>query len=254
MADKRVKAKRGPKATSRAEARSGAKAKPGAKAAGAPRAGTRRPGDRLVAEDAERRILDAARRVFMRRGTDGARMQEIAAEAGVNQALLHYYFRSKDRLAERVFLDAAGQLFSALAPAVSADAPIEVLVEQFVHHYIDIVRQHPFIPGYVVSELHHHPERAPDLLSRVTGSANGAVARAALEGFRAKLAARVAAGTMRAVEPRQFLVSVVGTVVFPFLARPVLSAAMRLDEAGFDAFLDERRAMLPGLLLNALRA
>jgi AcrR family transcriptional regulator len=203
--------------------------------------------------DAEQRILGAARRVFIRRGTAGARMQEIAEEAGVNQALLHYYFRSKDRLAERVFVDAAAQLFSALAPAVSADAPIEVLVEQFVHHYIDIVRQHPFIPGYIVSELHHHPERAPELLARVTGSASGAIARAALEGFRAKYAAKVRAGELRAVDPPQFLVSMVGTVVFPFLARPVLCAAMRLDETGFDRFLDERRALLPGLLLNALR-
>ena len=57
----------------------------------------------LVADgDTESRILEAARRVFIRRGTAGARMQEIAAEAGVNQALVHYYFGSKNALAERV--------------------------------------------------------------------------------------------------------------------------------------------------------
>lgn len=215
--------------------------------------GSRRPGDKLASAEAEQRILDAARRVFIRRGTAGARMQEIAEEAGVNQALLHYYFRSKDRLAERVFLDAAAQLFAALVPAVSADEPLEVLIERFVHRYIDTVRQHPFIPGYVVSELHHHPERVPQLLARATGSSAGELGRAAVEGFRAKLAARVKAGEMRAVDPRQFLVSVVGTVVFPFVARPVICAALALDDQGFDAFLEERRALLPKLLLNALR-
>lgn len=204
--------------------------------------------------DAEQRILDAARRVFIRRGTAGARMQEIAEEAGVNQALLHYYFRSKDRLAERVFLEAAGKLFAALAPAVAADAPLEVVIEQFVHRYIDTVRQHPYIPGYMVAELHHHPERVPDLLARVLGTPAGAVGRATLDGFTRRLAERVRAGEMRAVEPRQFLVSMIATVVFPFVARPILCAALQLDEAGFDAFLDERRAQLPGFILNALMA
>jgi TetR/AcrR family transcriptional regulator len=213
----------------------------------------RGPGTRLPDADAELRILDAARRVFIRRGTAGARMQEIAEEAGVNQALLHYYYRSKDRLAERVFLEAAARLFGALAPAVSADAPLEVIIERFVQRYIDEVRKSPFIPGYVVAELHHHPERVPELLARVTGSSAAAVGKAALEGFRAKLAEQVAAGTMRPVDPQQFLVSLAGMVVFPFVARPMLGAVLELSGSEFDRFLDQRRAELPGFILNALR-
>lgn len=203
--------------------------------------------------DAEERILQAARRVFIRRGTAGARMQEIADEAGVNPALLHYYFRSKERLAERVFLEAAGRLVHALAPVATADAPLEELVEQFVHRYIDEVRRSPFIPGYVVAEIHHHPERVPALLARVIGDEPSAVGRAALDGLRARLAERVAAGTMRAVTPEQFLVSLAGLVVFPFVARPILSAALQLDDDAFGRFLDQRRAELPGFILNALR-
>lgn len=202
---------------------------------------------------AEQRILEAARAVFIRRGTAGARMQEIAEEAGVNQALLHYYFRSKDRLAERVFIESAGRVFAALAPVVSADAPLETIIEQFVHGYIDEVRKSPFIPGYVLAELHHHPERIPDLLARVTGSTPGAVGRAALGGLRARLAERIADGTMRAVSPEQFLVSIAGMVVFPFVARPLLLVALEMHGESFDRFLDQRRAELPGFILNALR-
>ena len=62
--------------------------------------------------DAERRILDAAHKVFIRRGTSGARMQEIADEAGVNKALLHYYFRNKSRLADAIFQRVAGGVFA----------------------------------------------------------------------------------------------------------------------------------------------
>jgi TetR/AcrR family transcriptional regulator len=213
----------------------------------------RRPGTRIDDAKAEQLILDAARRVFIRRGTAGARMQEIAQEAGVNPALLHYYFRSKDRLAERVFLEAAGRLFAALAPTVAAEAPLEVVIEQFVHRYIDEVRRHPFIPGYVVAELHHHPERVPALFARIAGTPAGELGRAAVAGFTARLAARVQRGEMRPVNARQFLVSVIGTVVFPFVARPILCAALHLDAEGFEAFLEERRRELPALLLSALR-
>ena len=206
------------------------------------------------APDAEQRILDAARRVFIRRGTAGARMQEIAAEADVNPALLHYYFRSKDRLAERVFMDAAGRLFHALAPVASADAPLEEIVEQFVQRYIDEVRRSPFIPGYVIAELHHHPERVPTLLKRILGNDPSTVGRAAIDGLRARLAEAAAAGTMRAVTPEQLLVSMAGLVVFPFVARPILSAVLQLDDDdAFGRFLDQRRAELPGFILNALR-
>src|SRR5258708_8126114 len=73
----------------------------------------------------EQRILDAANVVFLRRGTAGARMEEIAREAGVNQALLHYYFRTKDRLAEAVFRRAAQQLLPSLIEILSSPIDLE---------------------------------------------------------------------------------------------------------------------------------
>src|SRR6185312_14461379 len=82
--------------------------------------------------DTERRILDAAHAVFLRRGTAGARMQEIADEAGVNKALLHYYFRSKDRLAEAVFQRVAGTLFPPVLAVMASDAEIEDKVRRVI--------------------------------------------------------------------------------------------------------------------------
>src|SRR5690349_10351626 len=83
--------------------------------------------------DTERRILDAARRVFIKRGSAGARMQEIAAEAGVNQALLHYYFRTKDALSLAVFKEAASKLFPGILRILSGPEAFEVRIERVVH-------------------------------------------------------------------------------------------------------------------------
>jgi AcrR family transcriptional regulator len=203
--------------------------------------------------DTEGRILDAARRVFIRRGTAGARMQEIAEEAGVNQALLHYYFRSKARLADRVFVEAAGRLAQTLAPLASESTSLEALIERFVHGYIDAVRQTPFLPAYLLAEMHHHPERTKELIARATGVVPAEMAAGAIARLQRLIAAAVAAGAVRPIAPHQLLINVVSLVAFPFAARPVLAGALGLDDAGFQRLLDERRAELPRFILNALR-
>jgi TetR/AcrR family transcriptional regulator len=188
----------------------------------------------------EQRILEAARKVFMRRGTAGARMHEIAEEAGVNQALLHYYFRTKARLSDAVFREAAGRLVPAVARLVGSDHTLEQKVEQFVQLYI-------------LAELHHHPERLPAMVSRLVGDDPHPLAAALVERLAAQLRERAAAGTLRPIVPEQFLVNIVALCVFPFVARPMLDVVFGLDERAFERFLDERRAELPGFILNALR-
>ena len=203
--------------------------------------------------DTEQRILAAAKSVFVRRGTAGARMQEIAEEAGVNQALLHYYFRSKDGLAAAVFREAAGRLLPTVFRLLASDLSLEQKVEQFVHLYIDTVRQSPFMPGYIISELHHHPERLTALMSEAAGFAPAIMARGFLDRLDRQIKERVAAGTMRSIAPEQFLVNLLGLAVFPFITRPLLQHVIGMDDAAFERFLDERRRELPTFILNALR-
>ncbi len=203
--------------------------------------------------DTESRILEAARRVFIRRGTAGARMQEIAAEAGVNQALLHYYFGSKDQLAERVFLDAASTLVQALAPVLHPTGTFEETLTQFISGYIDTVRKAPFIPAYVLAEAHQQPERLNALMQRAVGTVPAAIAAGALQRIQHMIADRVQAGTMRPIAPQQLLINVMAMTVFPFAARPVLSAAFGFSDDAFDRFLDERKRELPAFILSALR-
>src|SRR3954454_19195781 len=87
--------------------------------------------------DTEQRILEAAHAVFVRRGTAGARMQEIAAEAGANQALLHYYFRTKDRLAQAAFERAASQLLPAVIAVLASDLALDAKVTRVVEIELD---------------------------------------------------------------------------------------------------------------------
>src|SRR5262249_2664360 len=119
----------------------------------------------------EERILHAAHAIFLRRGTAGARMQEIAAEAGVNQALLHYYFRSKDRLARAAFERAAAQLLPAVLDVLTSEASLEDKVARIVELELGHLSRAPYLPGYIISEITHHPARVPELVAALTGMA-----------------------------------------------------------------------------------
>jgi TetR/AcrR family transcriptional regulator len=200
--------------------------------------------------DTEQRILDAAHQVFVRRGTAGARMQEIADEAGVNKALLHYYFRSKDRLSEAVFRRAAGGLMPAVAGVLGSDASLEDKVRTVIAMHLERLAASPYLPGYVLSELNHHPERALQMISGIMPLDFGARVIAKLQ---AQIDERVRAGEMRRMSADQFAANLVSLTIFPFAAKPMLTMLFGLDAAGFDAFIERRKAELVPFFLGALR-
>src|SRR3954453_10563638 len=108
--------------------------------AGKPRATiTRRDGD------TEQRILDAAHSIFVRRGTAGARMQEIAAEAGVNQALLHYYFRNKEQLAQAAFERAGKGFMPAVVQVIGSTGDLEDKVKRIAQLEIEHLKRAPYL-------------------------------------------------------------------------------------------------------------
>jgi len=203
--------------------------------------------------DAEQRILDAAHAVFIRRGTAGARMQEIADEAGVNKALLHYYFRDKSRLAAAIFQRVAGSVFARIAEVALSDAALEEKVPHIVGAYLDQLSRAPYAPGYVLGELNHHPERGKQLIDALARRQGGATPRAVLSRLQQQLDQRVANGTIKPISAQQFLTNLISLCIFPFAAKPLLCGVMELDEAGFAAFIEERRRVLPEFFLNALR-
>lgn len=201
----------------------------------------------------EQRILDAAHAVFLRRGTAGARMQEIADEAGVNKALLHYYFRSKERLAEAVFQRVAQRLFPPLFRILGSESSIEEKVEQVVQHYMTTLLDSPYMPAYVLSELNHHPERMLRMVETATQLPIDGFAPVVFARLNAQIEERIREGSIRPITAQQFAVNLISLCIFPFAAQPLLKVGFSWGEEGFTRFIEERRTELPAFFLNALR-
>lgn len=193
----------------------------------------------------ERRIMAAAHEVFLRSGTAGARMQEIADEAGVNKALLHYYFRSKERLAQAVFETAAAEMFGFVYRLLGSEESVEGKVRAVVSAEMEFLKRRPYLPGYILSELHHHPER----ITRIVGQ----VGRPPLDALGRQLAGEVAAGRLRKIGVEEFVIDLVSLIVFPFAGRAMIGALLGLDEAAYERMLEERREGLADFILNAMR-
>jgi AcrR family transcriptional regulator len=209
--------------------------------------------DPAVDRDTEQRILDAAHAVFLRRGTAGARMQEIADEAGVNKALLHYYFRSKNRLAEAVFQRVGMRLLPPVIAVLGSDADIEEKVTRVVAIELEQLARSPFVPAYLISEINQHPDRVRQFVKTMTGLEVDGVIPRVRETLDRQLKARARAGTLRPISAEQFVVNLLSLCVFPFAARPMLAVALQIDDRGFQRFIEQRKTDLPAFFLNALR-
>jgi AcrR family transcriptional regulator len=192
------------------------------------------------------KILDAADRVFIRKGTASGRTQEIADEAGVNKALVHYYFGTKAALADAIFAKALGllvpKIFGILA---DPERDIEEKVAAIVREQIDFHSARPYVAGYLVAELHADPDRIARLM--------GGHGRVPLDVLRRQLQEGARAGRLRRLSPEQFVANMMGLLIFPFAIRPALCQLLDFDTERWRAFLEERRRILPDFVLAGLR-
>lgn len=203
---------------------------------------SKRPKD----ETSEEKILEAARTVFLQKGMAGARMQEIADEAGINKALLHYYFKSKELLFDRVFLQAAEKLFPKMHAILNGDLPLFEKIENFIDVYIGIMIENPYLPLFVLNEIHRDPEGFYNRMSHEMKFPRP-------EKFLLQIDEEVKAGRIKPVSPLQLFMTIISGTVFPFVAKPLFQAHIGVDEFQFRQFILQRRTEFARFIIEGLK-
>ena len=196
----------------------------------------------------EMAILTAARKVFTQKGYAAARMDDIAKEAGINRALLHYYFRSKERMFDIIFEQRMAEFFSGLAQIIFSDQSITDKIRSIVEHDIDMVIAQPDLPIFIMQELTQNPQR---LLNSAQGA--GAKPGIMLKALNTGIKEAVAAREIRPVEASQLLINTMSLAIYPFIAKPMIKAMQDLDDAGFERMMKKRKKEVADFIINALK-
>ncbi len=193
----------------------------------------------------ERKILEAAGKVFMKKGRLGASMQDIADEAGINRTLLHYYFRSKEKLFDTIFSKVLANAFPTMVAAFASKRPFMEKIRIFVDTYTDLLNDNPYLPAFVIQEISLNPGRLAGFIQGV-----GLDPDATLEGIRKELESY---GIVD-MDPRHMIANMLGMVLFPYIGRALFQKiAFKDNAAAYQKFLEERRKQVPRFISLALQ-
>ncbi|MCC7231456.1 MAG: TetR/AcrR family transcriptional regulator [Bacteroidia bacterium] len=194
----------------------------------------------------EEKIKIAARSVFHKKGFVATRTRDIALEAGINLALLNYYFRSKEKLFDIIMAETLHTFVASLISVLNDESTsLQHKVEAFTKAYIEMLIREPEIPIFIMSEMHHHPDK---LLARLNAKAllfESAFAKQYVQEFEKK--------NIAAMPMLQFLMNILGLTVFPFVASPLLKKIGNLSGNEFNALMKERIKRIPewiSLIMN----
>lgn len=194
-----------------------------------------------ASDSTEQKIFDAAHEVFTQKGMDGAKMQEIADRAGINKALLHYYYRSKEKLYETVARAILGKALPAIRQVIESDQPLEDKLRRFIETYIDIISKNTFIPLFIISEINKHPDRFIDSVLPKP------------EQFFQQVQAEINAGRIRPIRPQHLIVNIISMCVFPFVGKPMIRILLGMGPGEMRLFLEQRKEEVTSFVLAALR-
>ena len=194
--------------------------------------------DNQEKQNKEQQILAAAEQEFLTRGYDGARTTSIAQAAGVTHAMLHYYFRTKEQLFERI-VDEKFETMSHSMFAIMGDPslPIVERIKGGIEAHFDFVAQNPLLPRFVINEIISRPERYDVLNKRV-----GAIIDNVYRGLQSEINRLAERGEIERVDIKMLFISIMSLNIFTFLAYPFMEPLMGELMANRERFLAERKA------------
>ena len=193
----------------------------------------------------EERIFEAATDVFVDKGMDGARMQDIASHAGINKALLHYYFRTKDQLFNAVFEMIAKRMIKKFAPVFDENLSLEEKIRFFFKEHIAFLQENPKLPGFILNEISRNPARIKKLIKNIHFES-------LWENLYAQHKTELGKYNITETTMPQLIVSIAALSVFPFAARGIIEGVLEKVGVDFDKYIEERKEFAADFVIKAI--
>ncbi len=196
-------------------------------------------------KNTEQKIFDAATELFLEKGVDRTSVRDIAAKAGINLALMNYYFRSKENLFDTIFSELVIKNTRTLIQILDSDQSLEEKIRQYVAAYIDMLSENPLLVSFVMSMLH----RSQDKITEKKAVSN----LYSTDKFTQQIIEEGKKGNIRKTEPTQFFVDMLSLVAFPFAIKLLIMDKNQFSEADFREFIQERKTRVPEILISGLK-
>lgn len=186
----------------------------------------------------EEKIKEAARKVFQKKGYAGTRTRDIADEAGVNLALLNYYFRSKEKLFDLIMGETMQLFFQSMKGLINNEnTTLDEKLQDLTNRYIDLLSTQPELPIFILNEIQMNPKG----LSERMGLQQVVIGSFILKQFRNDLNIKDIPDSALL----QLIVNIIGMMVFPFIGKPLLKEIFNLSDEQFQAMMNDRKKMIP---------
>jgi len=196
----------------------------------------------------EEKILEAAEKLFLDKGFALTTTTEIAKEAGCNQALVHYYFRTKEKLFQRIFEEKLKFFASAFFSVGQQGETFEERLARKIEAHFDMLAKNPKLPLLLINELTLHPERLMEIKANVS-----AIPISMLHSLESDLKAEIEKGTIRPITVFDLILNIVSLNVFLFVSRPVVNTVLNLTEEKSEEMIAGRKKEIVETILRSLR-
>ncbi|NOY60997.1 MAG: TetR family transcriptional regulator [Calditrichaeota bacterium] len=203
----------------------------------------------LKGDSTRNKIMAAAREVFVEKGYDGARMQQIADRAGANKAMIYYYFNSKDALFEAIIRDIFKEIFRIYQSVLQLeDVDLRTMITSIVHEHLIFLQNHPEIARLFLREVHSDNP----ILYKVMNELRHDTARRDIKAVMKKLEKAADDGIMRRVDPMNTIWNIVGLDLFYFVSKPLINVLWTKETRNEAKVMQAREESIVDLLLNGL--
>ena len=193
----------------------------------------------------EEKIFEAAFKVFQLKGFKGARMQEIADEAGINKAMLHYCFKNKELLFEAVFMNAFGKLAPQINEIFKSQDSIFEKIKKFTDRYISFVMDYPFLPQFIIQEMNNNPEFVTKFLKKENRPDPTKLIH--------QIENEIKLGILKPINPKQLLIDIFSMTVFPFAAQALLKGMIQVSNEEFMQLMEERKKYIYEQIITSIK-
>lgn len=196
------------------------------------------------ASSAEEKIKEAAKKVFLEKGFDGATTRDISKASGLNCALMNYYFRTKEKLFAAIFEDMLQLFFAGMTTVLNKPISLKEKIIDLIEHDFQMFKQNPSLCIFVLNELH----RDPDQLIKVFQVAKTQWTSL----FEKQLQEAIDAGVVRPVKMQHVLSLLLSNTQFIFLGKAITMNTWQMDEDSFDAFAEDHKQLITQMIVNYL--